>query len=45
MEELKFADKVNNAFDIGWNSNPQFKKALKEIERVIEDKKKLEETK
>ena len=45
MEELKFADKVNNAFDTGWNSSPQFKKALKEIELVIEDKNKLKEEK
>lgn len=32
-----FSDKVNKAFGDGWNSNPQFSKALKEIEQVVEE--------
>lgn len=38
MENLNFADKVNKAFEDGWKSNPQFSKALKEIEQIVEDK-------
>ncbi len=37
MENLSFADKVNNAFGDGWKSNPQFDKALKEIQQVVEE--------
>lgn len=43
MENLNFADKVNNAFGNGWNSNPQFNKALKEIELVIEENNRAKE--
>lgn len=43
MENLNFADKVNNAFGSGWNSNPQYGKALKEIEQVIEENNKAKE--
>lgn len=35
MKELSFADKVNGAYDMGWNSNPEFGKAVKEIESVV----------
>lgn len=43
MENLNFADKVNNAFGNGWNSNIEFSKALKEIEQVIEDNRREKE--
>lgn len=35
MKEVNFSDKVNTAFEMGWKSNPQYSKALKEIEEVI----------
>lgn len=35
MKEVKFSDKVNAAFESGWKSNPQYSKALKEIEEVL----------
>lgn len=43
MENLSFADKVNNAFENGWKSNPQFSKALKEVEQVVEENRRLQE--
>lgn len=43
MGNLNFADKVNNAFGNGWNSNPQFGKALKEIEQVIDENNRIKE--
>lgn len=43
MGNLNFADKVNNAFGSGWNSNPQFGKALKEIEQVVAENEKIKE--
>ena len=36
---MNFADKVNDAFETGWKSNPQFGKALKEIEYVVDEEK------
>lgn len=36
---MSFADKVNDAFENGWKSNPQFSKALKEIEYVVDEEK------
>lgn len=39
MSEISFADKVNNAFETGWKANPQFSKALKEIEYVVDEEK------
>lgn len=35
MKELTFSDKVNGAYSMGWNSNPEFGKAVKEIESVV----------
>lgn len=43
MENLSFADKVNNAFEDGWKSNPQFSKALKEVEQVVEENRRVKE--
>ncbi len=43
MENLSFADKVNQAFGDGWSSNPQFGKALKEIEQVVEENNRFKE--
>lgn len=36
---MSFADKVNDAFEAGWKSNPQYGKALKEIEYVVDEEK------
>lgn len=36
---MNFLDKVNDAFESGWKSNPQFSKALKEIEYVVDEEK------
>lgn len=36
MGEISFADKVNQAFDDGWNSNPQYAEALRDLEKTIE---------
>jgi len=40
MNELTFSDKVNGAYDKGWNSNPEFAIAVKEIEEVVKAERK-----
>lgn len=40
MKEVSFADKVNSAFEAGWKSNPNFTKALREVESVVSSQEK-----
>lgn len=35
MNELSFSEKVKGAYDAGWNSNPDYGRAIREIKSFV----------